>query len=220
MLWEGEDLQITLGCTYTASTVELLRRSTGAVLQEYSVPQDGSGMLRGLRVSQKDSHFLFGEAGLYERRGEQLIQHYAGAAADFAVGPAGSSFYIVTHDPGERIHGMGGEGGDKLIRISCGAAAGDPCTVLDDTLGLKIMRIADDPHKGSKITLYQIEESWGSYYGYTYEYDFNDDSLTVTDFSNPHLQKSGDGTDRYKWDYIRAEQERLDALRRKKPSIP
>lgn len=211
LCFDGKKI-ITELADHQETTISCIDISSGAVVDEYTVPQDLEGELRTIKVIQ--GSWLYGQAGLYaiDHSTGRLRQVTDRPVADVTAYQNDGRPIILTHEPGKRVWGMNSFGGDQIILIE------------DD--GTERILLGNHPEHGLRIAGFTFAE--GSSIGFYTAEDqgmqhfniFNyvlaaDGSIDVQDYTAGRPETE-DGfyndTDAYKQKYIESEQKRLNSL--------
>ncbi len=193
--------------------VVLLDVRTGKGIVSYNVPDDiergeyGEGYRD---LGRERDGYYYGEAGLYLYKDATLTQITAKPANDFIKMNDGS-YVILTHKLGQRYAGMVAFGGNAIMRISP-----DGSEKYLTPENMDIDNIDSVFFKDGKIHFVTAcGVGMMNFDMYTYHIEDNG-KLTVVDFNagRPETMNgfTWDNPDGYKEGYIKAEQERIDAL--------
>lgn len=193
--------------------VVLLDVKGGKEIVSYNVPDDiergeyGEGYRD---LGRERDGYYYGEAGLYFYNDATLTQITAKPANDFIKMDDGS-YVILTHKLGRRYAGMIAFGGNAIMRISHDGSEEHLTPENMDVGAIDSIFLKDG--KIHFITACGV--GMMNFDMYTYRIEGNG-KLTVVDFSagRPEVMNgfAWDNPDGYKEGYIKAEQERIDAL--------
>ncbi len=197
----------------TSVDITLLDVKSGKEIVSYNIPDDiergeyGEGY-RGLD-RERDGYY-YGEAGLYFYNRGELLQITDRPANDFIKMDDGS-YVVLTHPLGKRYPGQVAFGGNQVMRISTN---GEESLLTRENMD--VFAIDSIFFKDGKVHFVTAQGvGMMNFDMYTYRIEDNG-KLTVTDFNagRPEVMDgfTWDNPGGYKERYIKAEQERIDAL--------
>lgn len=234
-VWSDGAFKVTQEVTSESTVIALSNLETGETLQSYSVEQDRADAPRRLSEQSASTRegLLYGEAGLYivsirpDGAGGQrarLIQLTSEPVIDYtSADRLSNAYYVISHDPGERISGHSGMGGTKVIAVSVATDVflteeyqPQPVkTIVGKELGIHPVRIEPNPDYVF-FDLYTEQNTGMGYHGYTYRYSEFDHRLTVIDYTHTYAQELPEWVESdpeaYKKPYMEREQARIDAI--------
>lgn len=166
--------------------------------------------------SYEDTGLYNGEAGLYQLTDKGLIQITARPALDVLTLEDGGHL-ILTHDPGKRVDGMVGPGGNQIMRIAADGSeelilGNDPPHSIpiagfggNGNPGIGLQSFGDDPD----TVYFYTAKPLGMMHHDFYFYALKDGEITVLGFSAGRGEMLGTTTEE---EVAAAEQARLDGL--------
>ncbi len=112
-------LMVTQLVTNKNTVISCLRAVDGTTVDSYTVSQDMEDDYNQRTIAAKGYHRYYGEAGLYvlDPESERLIQITARPTLDITAFRMDYRYIILTHEPGQRIPGMNGSGGDQIVIV-------------------------------------------------------------------------------------------------------
>lgn len=207
---------ITQQVTKEYTTISCLGAADGITMDSYRVKQDMPEDYNYRTVKAHGDRY-YGEAGLYvlDSRKERLKQINARPTLDITTFRMDDRYIILTHAPGQRIHGLNGNGGDQIVIID---HDGSERVLLGNNPphGISIEGFKNEAH-GDAVTFYSTADVGNIYYyvllpsfdASTGTYDEKQPQIIVTGYSAGHPEVETAG---YKQTYIQKEQARLNQL--------
>ncbi|MDD3271021.1 MAG: S-layer homology domain-containing protein [Syntrophomonadaceae bacterium] len=207
---------VTQQVTKYNTTISCLCATDGTTLDSYRVKQDMPEDYNSRTVKAHGNRY-YGEAGLYvldSKRG-RLEQITARPTLDITTFRMDYRNIILTHDPGQRIHGVKENSGEQVIIIEYD---GSEHVILsnDPPHGISIEGFKNEAH-GDAVAFYSAADAGNIYYyvllpsfdASTGTYDEKQPQIIVTGYSTGHPEVETAG---YEQTYIQKEQARLNLL--------
>lgn len=237
VLYTGDGYEVRQSVNHSETTISSMNSATKEIISTYTVPQDMAGEPHTVAYDEGD---FIGEAGFYttrysEKPGE-LKQLLDTAVIERAVSPDGSQILCLSHQPGTRVPGHIGYGGDTVLLLN--PHTGESETLIDASAGLEIAGFyaggaqtltslsEGDGHSdviegsvfdGKRVQFFTSRPEGMMHYSICiYSLDCESKKITVLDYTagRPELAEGFDygNPEGYKKQYIEKEQARLDAV--------